>query len=45
MSDEETRRRLLGNYLNDHLAGATAGVGREIEEDRVTLEDVIDELR
>ncbi len=66
MSDEETRLRLLGIYLNDHLAGATAGVGRarmardanrgtefaaplarvcgEIEEDRATLERLIDDL-
>ncbi|HEY0277742.1 MAG TPA: hypothetical protein VGC32_05700 [Solirubrobacterales bacterium] len=61
-----SRRRLLGIYLNDHLAGATAGVGRarmardanqgtefgvplatvcgEIEEDRETLENLIDDL-
>jgi hypothetical protein len=60
------RHRLLGIYLNDHLAGSTAGVGRaqmareanagtefgpplaevcgQIEEDRETLERVMDEL-
>lgn len=60
------RHRLLGIYLNDHLAGSTAGVERarmardanggtefaqplavvcsQIEEDRATLESIIDEL-
>jgi hypothetical protein len=60
------RHRLLGIYLNDHLAGATAGVERaratrdanagtvfgaplgvvcgEIEEDRSSLESIMDEL-
>jgi hypothetical protein len=61
-----SRQRLIGIYLNDHLAGATAGVGRarlardanegtefaaplakvctEIEEDRASLEELIDGL-
>jgi hypothetical protein len=60
------RHRHLGIYLNDHLAGATAGVGRaraardanegtefhetlatvcrEIEEDRSSLESLMDDL-
>ncbi len=60
------RHRLLGIYLNDHLAGSTAGVERarmardanegtefapplavvcgQIEEDRATLESILDEL-
>ncbi len=60
------RHRHLGIYLNDHLAGATAGVGRarsardanegteffeslakvcrEIEEDRASLESIMDDL-
>jgi hypothetical protein len=60
------RHRLLGIYLNDHLAGSTAGVERarmardanegsvfgpplaevcgQIEEDKATLERVIEEL-
>jgi hypothetical protein len=59
-------RKLLGIYLNDHLAGSVmgsrlarrivrqnedndygtkvAGVAREIEEDRVTLRDLMDRL-
>jgi hypothetical protein len=63
---DATRHRLLSIYLNDHLAGSTAGVGRarmardanegtefaaplrtvcaEIEEDRSTLESIMDEL-
>ncbi|HEX4305624.1 MAG TPA: hypothetical protein VHZ54_06300 [Solirubrobacterales bacterium] len=63
---DATRHRLLSIYLNDHLAGATAGVERarmtrdanegtefagplgvvcgEIEEDRSTLESIMDEL-
>ena len=60
------RHRHLGIFLNDHLAGATGGVGRaratrdanegteffeplaqvcrEIEEDRSTLESIMDDL-
>lgn len=63
---DPNRHRLLSIYLNDHLAGSTAGVERarttrdanrgtefagplaavcgEIEEDRATLESIMDEL-
>jgi hypothetical protein len=63
---DPTRQRYLAIYLNDHLAGATAGVGRarlarganegtefggplavvcgEIEEDRASLESIMEEL-
>ncbi len=63
---DATRHRLLGIYLNDHLAGSMAGVGRArmtrdanqgtefaaplatvcggIEEDRATLESIVDDL-
>jgi hypothetical protein len=63
---DPNRHRLLSIYLNDHLAGSTAGVERarttrdanqgtefgaplaavcdEIEEDRMTLESIMDEL-
>jgi hypothetical protein len=63
---DPNRHRLLSIYLNDHLAGSTAGVERaratrdsnkgtefggplaavcgEIEEDRATLESVMDDL-
>jgi hypothetical protein len=66
MAMDADRRRLLGIYLNDHLAGATVGVeaGKrarasnegtefgppltrlaiEIEEDKATLEKVMDDL-
>jgi hypothetical protein len=63
---DPNRHRLLSIYLNDHLAGSTAGVERarttrdanrgtefaaplaavcgEIEDDRATLESIMDEL-
>jgi hypothetical protein len=63
---DPTRHRLLGIYLNDHLAGSMAGVERArmtrdanqgtefaaplaavcrgIEEDRATLESIVDDL-
>lgn len=63
---DPNRHRLLSIYLNDHLAGSTAGVERarttrdanqgtefaaplaavcgEIEEDRATLESIMDDL-
>jgi hypothetical protein len=40
-------RKLLGTYLNDHLAGSTVGLERiagEIEEDRETLQKLMDAL-
>jgi hypothetical protein len=47
------RERLLGTYLNDHLAGSTLGVElarflteieKEIEEDRETLKQIMDRV-